>query len=68
MTPEQFHTELGYRMAFDDTMNIINDLISEDKLSIHEFWCRINEQFEIRKLDGFTLSEDIAKVVNSDKK
>lgn len=68
MTPEQFHTELGYRMAFDDVMNIIEDMRQANENTIYHFWDRINEQFEIRKLDGFTLSEDIAKVVNSDKK
>lgn len=68
MTPEQFHTELGYRMAFDDVMNTVNEMLDTDERDIWSFWTRINEQFEIRKLDGFTLSEDIAKVVNSDKK
>lgn len=68
MTPEQLlqmHTEFGYRMCFDDIMEVLEDLRKEDKCNIHDFWERMQNQFEIRKVDGFTLSEELARIVNA---
>lgn len=60
--------ELGYRQCFDDLMDAINGLLDE-KAPVHApslviLLDQMDEQFKIRQLNSFALSEELAKIVN----
>lgn len=61
-----FRQELGYRLCNDDFMEIINELTNDkscDGITLRKVFDRMQEQFEIRKMDGFRLSEEFTNII-----
>ena len=61
--------EFGYRQCFHDLMDTIDGLI-DDRSPVHAqslklLLERMDDQFKIRQLNDFALSEDLAKIVNA---
>lgn len=65
---KEFRQQIGYRLCTDDFMEIIHELIGDEEChgpTLMKVFERMNEQFEIRKLDDFKVSEDFANIIKS---
>jgi len=64
----EFRQQIGYRLCNDDFMEIINELVNDKSChsaTLLKVFERMNEQFEIRRLDGFRVSEEFANIIKS---